>query len=190
MPSSTRTGAEVWVGPVADPFLVPITALRHTPGARRLEHRVGRLGELTVTASAVPADAEVSVDVVLGMVVGGIEASGEVRAPWRGECRRCLRPVTGELQVKVRELYRPRSVHEAGEDEETYPLSRELLDLRPLARDALLLELPLAPLCQPDCAGLCPICGSDRNEAPCQCQTGATDPRWATLDRLRGAEGR
>jgi uncharacterized protein len=50
--------------------------------------------------------------------------------------------------------------------------------------DAIFLELPLAPLCRPDCQGLCPECGADKNEAPCECP-GPVDPRWATLDALR-----
>ncbi len=129
-------------------------------------------------------DAEVDVDVVLSVVGGGIEAVGHIKAPWRGECRRCLGPVTGELDVPVRELYRPRLGDDAGEDEDTYPLSGELLDLKPLARDALLLDLPLAPLCRIDCAGLCPRCGIDRNEVACDCPAGTGDPRWAGLDAL------
>ncbi len=74
---------------------------------------------------------------------------------------------------EVRELYRPRQPsHEATRtpDEDTYPLEGDHLDLRPLVRDALLLELPLAPLCQEDCRGLCPTCGADLNLGPCECR--------------------
>jgi len=141
----------------------------------------------------------VDVEVVLSMLDGGIEVSGHVTAPWSGECRRCLRPVSGELSVGVRELYRPGTPSgRSGEavagtagnrsagDEDTYVLTGEALDLRPMARDALLLELPLAPLCRPDCAGLCPTCGADRNEEACTCAPDAGDPRWAGLDALGG----
>jgi uncharacterized protein len=58
--------------------------------------------------------------------------------------------------------------------------------LRPLVRDALLLELPLAPLCRPDCRGLCARCGADLNAGPCSC-VADRDPRWGALDALRGA---
>jgi uncharacterized protein len=51
-------------------------------------------------------------------------------------------------------------------------------------RDAIVLELPMAPLCRDDCRGLCPQCGADRNEADCGCVAPA-DPRWANLDVLR-----
>jgi len=59
------------------------------------------------------------------------------------------------------------------------------IDLAPLAREALLLELPLAPLCQAECAGLCPTCGADLNAGPCGCAGVVADARWLALDELR-----
>ena len=53
-----------------------------------------------------------------------------------------------------------------------------------MVRDALVLELPAAPLHAPDCAGLCPSCGIDRNRASCDCTTEDLDPRWAALRSL------
>jgi len=176
----------------ATAWLVPITALRRSVGSQRDEHRRGRLGALRVADAEVPPDAEVHVDVVLTAVDGGLEVAGTVRGDWAGECRRCLRPVGGELVTDVRELYRPRTEGEADDDdEETYPLGGDHLDLAPLARDALLLSLPLAPLCRDDCAGLCPVCGADLAEATCSCATADVDPRWAALDGLasRGGAG-
>jgi uncharacterized protein len=167
----------------ADPFLVPITNLRRHPGARRAEERRGRLGTLSVAGSQLPANADVVVAVVLEVAMGGIAVSGTVAAPWAAECRRCLRPIEGTIVASVRELYRPAG--KAEDEEETYLLGPDHLDLRPLARDAVLLELPLAPLCRPDCAGLCPSCGVDRNDIACGCDTRAVDPRWSPLDVLR-----
>jgi uncharacterized protein len=169
--------------------LVPVTTLRRQTGARREERRAGRVGELAVAGSVVPASAEVVAAVRLDSISGGIEVAASVVAPWRGECRRCLRPIEGQLDCEVRELYRPRAEHEAAAapdaDEDTYPLAGDFLDLRPLVRDALLLELPLAPLCQADCRGLCPTCGADLNQGTCGCASAAVDPRWAALDSLR-----
>jgi uncharacterized protein len=173
----------------ATPWLVPVTALRRTLGSQREEHRRGRLGVLRVADVVVPADCEVSVDVVLTAVDGGLEVAGHVSGDWEGECRRCLRPVGGALTTDVRELYRPRADGEADDDdEETYPLGGDHLDLAPLARDALLLALPLAPLCREDCAGLCPTCGQDLAEGACDCASSVVDPRWAALDVLGGAD--
>ena len=168
----------------AGPWLVPVTALRRAPGSRRPEHRSGPLGELRVADTYVPDHAAVDVEVVLSSILGGIEVTGTVQAPWEATCRRCLRPVGGLLEAPVRELYRPRSDAAGDDDEETYELGVDHLDLAPLARDALLLSLPLAPLCRPDCPGLCPTCGQDLAEGPCGCAPVVTDPRWAALDAL------
>jgi uncharacterized protein len=173
----------------ADPWLVPVTTLRRQPGARREERRAGRIGELSVAGSVVPASADAVAVALLDSIDGGIEVVATVRAPWEGECRRCLRPLHGELRCDVRELYRARAHEEAPDpDEDTYPLEGDHLDLRPLVRDALLLELPLAPLCRDDCRGLCPTCGADLNSGPCECPGDTTDPRWLALDVLRAPE--
>jgi uncharacterized protein len=171
----------------ARPFLINVVALRRVPGSRREEQRRGRLDGLQITGSHVPAGAAVDVDVVLEASDGGIVVAGTVNAPWVGECRRCLDEVLGELVVEVRELYEPHHrFNPAPEDEdETYPLTGDTLDLAPLARDAVLLGLPPAPLCRADCAGLCPTCGADLNAGPCECPPAAADPRWLALDALR-----
>jgi uncharacterized protein len=107
-----------------------------------------------------------------------------VIAPWAGECRRCLAPASGVLELPVRELYT-----EDGDGDETYPLADDEVDLEPLVRDAVLLELPRAPLCRPNCLGLCPTCGANRNEEACGCEA-PRDPRWGALDVLRVPTGR
>lgn len=168
----------------ADPWLVPITALRRSIGNRREEHREAPIGELKVADSLVRATTVVTADATLDAVYGGVEVTAEIAAPWEGECRRCSKPVEGVLRTHVRELYRPRSAGEAP-DEETYPLAGELLDLRLLVRDAILLDLPMAPLCRDDCKGLCPTCGADLNDGHCACPPPPGDPRWAALDQLR-----
>jgi uncharacterized protein len=69
-------------------------------------------------------------------------------------------------------------------EDELYPIVDDTIDLGPLVRDAIVLELPMAPLCREDCRGLCPQCGADRNEGDCSCAA-PKDPRWANLDVLR-----
>ena len=118
-------------------------------------------------------------DVTVEAVVGGVSVTGTVRAPWVGVCRRCLGEASGELRVPVRELST-----EDGDGDETYPLVAEVVDLEPMAHDAVLLELPQAPLCRADCLGLCPDCGADRNVEACSGKSPA-DPRWSALGALR-----
>jgi uncharacterized protein len=82
--------------------------------------------------------------------------------------------------VPVRELFET-----TPDEEDIYLLKGDQIDLEPLVRDAVLLELPQAPLCTEGCRGLCPTCGTNLNEGTCPCETEVRDPRWAALDELR-----
>ena len=175
---------------VADPFTVHVARLRRS---RQPEHVVRR-GEVALAGpmeetgidpgrSVVPTGAEVEADVTLTPFEGGIDVAGTVTAPWEGTCRRCAEPVSGELRIPVHERFADRPIA-ATADEEIYPIDDDVIDLAPLVRDSVVLELPAAPLCREDCAGLCPQCGANRNEGPCGC-VAPRDPRWANLDVLR-----
>ncbi len=163
----------------ARPFVVHVAKLRRVLGTRWHEVRSGALEDLACSGSEVPAGGLVSADVMLEAIAGGITVVGVVTAPWKGECRRCLQPASGTLHVRVRELYA-----EGGDGEDVYPLVDDQVDLEDLVHDAVLLELPIAPLCQEGCRGLCPMCGVNRNEQACRCET-PRDERWAALDVLR-----
>jgi uncharacterized protein len=132
----------------------------------------------------VPDGSLIELDVELASYPGGITVTGTVTAPWRGECRRCGGPVTGTVKAHVRERYAPAGGSDA--DEDAYLLTGDELDLEPLARDAVVLDLPLAPLCSEECLGLCPQCGTNRNLGPCTCAP-PIDPRWSALDALKDA---
>ena len=188
MPTPERAGPAATSTPVEElhrerrPFLVQVTALRKQNGATRVERREGLIPGLGAVSVTVPDDEPVVLDVTLASYPGGITADGTVAAAWQGECRRCGGPVGGRVVARVSERFAPAGGTER--DEEAYPLSGDELDLEPLARDAVLLELPLAPLCREDCAGLCPTCGANRNTESCECAP-PTDVRWAVLDALR-----
>ena len=161
-------------------LVVDVADIRNRPAARRAEHIEAVLDGLALTGSAVPAGAGVVVEVMLESVKEGILATGTVAAPWTGPCRRCLKPVAGDARAAVAELFEERAT-----EGESYPLVHDQVDLEPLAREAVLLELPQAPLCRDDCRGLCATCGADLNEGPCGCVPDDRDPRWAALDALR-----
>jgi uncharacterized protein len=163
------------------PFVVNVADLLGKPGARRREQVQGRLGEpIRVVDTEVRTEVPVVVDTLLEWVSDGLLATGTVSGAWTAPCRRCLRPVEGRLAVDFQELF---EAHPP--DGETYRLDHDRIDLEPLAREALTLDLPLAPLCAEDCRGLCPTCGADLNQAVCDCPPAGADARWAALDVMR-----
>ncbi len=172
---------------MASPFVVPAARLlREVPSTVAVAFAApfAPAEEVTSrdeTATDVPAGAEVEVAVRLESFQGGLRARGTVRAPWRGQCRRCLAPVSGVIESTVDERF---VADGTADDDLAYRFTGDEVDLSDLVRDALVLELPLVPLCRPDCRGLCPQCGVDRNVTSCDCRAPG-DPRWATLDALR-----
>jgi uncharacterized protein len=166
-----------------DPLILNVAELLRRPATRKAyELEVPAVG-LTLRGDAEVADGTpVWVDVVVESLSDGLTVNGEVRTTWTGTCRRCLGPATGPLVAEVQELYQ---VHPTSE--EAFPFDGEQLDLRPMVRELVLMELPAAPLCRDDCAGICPTCGADRSVEPCDCGGEASDPRWAGLDALRAS---
>lgn len=173
-----------------DRFVVRLTRRRRVPGHRWREVRSGSVdldGELAPKSAAdstVPPGAVVACDLTLVSTPDGVVVTGTLRAPWSGVCGRCATPVDGELLVQVRERFTRTLPREEGDLDDAYPIADDALDLLPMVRDAVVLELPLAPLCRKGCRGLCPWCGGDLNEVRCECEA-PRDPRWANLDVLR-----
>ena len=161
------------------PLMVGVADLLRSPGSHREEHLEAVLDELEVLGSVVPEGERVVLDVRLEAVNDGIVVKGVVSAPWLGECRRCLRPVEGRVAADVLEVFEDQPV-----EGETSKLDVDRIDLEPLAREAVLLELPLAPLCEDDCAGLCATCGAELRLGDCGHAVTPVDERWAALDQL------
>lgn len=159
---------------------VNVADLLRRPGQQRDASLDAVLDGLQVLGSKVPEGAQVHVEAHLESLNESVVVKGTTEAPWVGECRRCLRAVEARLSSPILEVYEPHP-----SEGETQLLQGGEIDLEPVAREAVLLELPLAPLCRDDCAGLCPRCGVDRNEVACACGTEETDPRWAGLENLR-----
>lgn len=154
--------------------------------------------DLRLELIGVPVGADVTLEVRFEAVSEGVLATGTVTAPLTGECARCLAPVTASVTAGFTELYlygherhdkhdkqdRHDRAEEEQDDGERY-LDGDLLDLEPAFRDAVVLALPMSPLCREDCPGLCAECGVPLAEAgPGHRHEEAADPRWAALKQL------
>jgi uncharacterized protein len=153
------------------------------PGEMRVVTRSVPAPEgLGVGVVEVPAGTDLELDLRLESVIEGLLVSGTVRAQAVGECVRCLDRVDLAVELPVQELFAyPDSTTAA--DEDVLQLEDDLLDLGPVLRDAVVLALPLQPVCRDDCPGLCPQCGARLADDPTH-QHEQLDPRWAALQGL------
>jgi uncharacterized protein len=105
-------------------------------------------------------------------------------------CARCLEPVPVDFGVEMEEVFVPtidmatgKSITPEEEDQALWIDEHHILDLTEVLRQNVLLELPMHVLCREDCRGLCPECGTNLNEATCDCRPDV-DPRWSSLTDL------
>ncbi|MFP4057248.1 MAG: YceD family protein [Candidatus Brocadiia bacterium] len=150
-------------------------------------------GELELSAEGVEFAAPVDVSVKLTRMQENVLAEGVARTTVRLSCSRCLEPVDLGLEGKFEALFVPdtgayaermgrRDFEWADQRVEFY--SERTIDLTNEINQALRLELPMKPLCQPHCAGLCPECGKNLNRGPCGCQPEQEDDVWAPLREI------
>lgn len=164
---------------------IDVTELRQHPGATRPVELTTLIPDIAVGEVRVPDDAPITIDLMLEGIQGGIDVTGSVSTRWIGPCRRCLDEVEGDLHLSVHEIFADEHV-----DGETYPIVRDSIDLGEMARDIVLLGLPLVPLCRPDCAGPSPeqfplVGGNSPEIGEGETTERPPDPRWAALDELR-----
>jgi uncharacterized protein len=166
---------------MANPLRVNAAELLRRPGSQKDVELQSSLVDLEVVDSSRFADdAVVDVRLRLEALTDGIVVDGELSVPWHGICRRCLIDTGGVQVSEVHELYQ-----KVVTDPEAFELVGDQLDLRDAVRELVLLDAPSTPLCRPDCAGLCPTCGTNLNDATCGCAAPPADPRWSALDALK-----
>lgn len=158
---------------------IDVRDLLEQPGAAKTVHVDEPIPGMETELVDVPEDAPVEGDLTLESVVDGIYVHGNVRGRMRMRCARCLKAFDVPFDVALAELVS----REATEDDDYRLEPDETLDPEPMVRDAVVLEMPFSPLHSPDCLGLCPICGGDRNLGECPGHE-EVDPRWSALEGL------
>jgi uncharacterized protein len=163
--------------------------LELAPGAVDFSDEVKQQGPLAVSGEAeVLHEHRGPKDIVADIRIRG-RFAGNFQVP----CARCVEPVELPLAADFDLIFRPleadadspeRSIT-AQETEIGYYLKDSLM-LEDVLREQVLLSLPVRVLCKPDCKGLCPRCGVNRNSQTCHCEEGPSDPRWKALAGLRG----
>ncbi len=182
--AQTNQGDKDW--PTRPPKLpINVADLRRRLGQRRAEPVDLVLARQTVVGSRT-TEQPIRGEVTIESIERGVSVLGHVAFGWEGDCRRCLEVTGGQLTINIDEIFQV----DAPEDSELLPLEADQVDLVPVVRDAVLLSLPLAPLCGPDCAGpdpdRYPAVTAEVREQDRAAEAAATpDPRWAALDQLK-----
>jgi len=162
--------------------------LRLAPGAVDYGEEAEQIGDLATSGSAEVLHEHRGPK----EIVADIRLRGRYSATFQIPCARCIEPVEVPVSAEFDLVFRPlgadsgapeRSIT-ASETEIGYYRNDSLL-LEDVLREQVLLALPVRTLCKPDCKGLCPHCGANRNLQPCSCEQGPNDPRWEALTGLR-----
>ncbi|HKF46846.1 MAG TPA: DUF177 domain-containing protein [Terracidiphilus sp.] len=162
--------------------------LRFKPGAINFGDEAEQTGALSVEGRAeVLHEHRGPKDIVADIRLKG-HYSGEFEVP----CARCVEPVATPLEGDFDLLFRPLGA-DAGPQERSISApeteigyyQKDSLLLEDVLREQVLLSLPVRTLCKPDCKGLCPRCGQNRNAQACTCEEGPKDPRWEALGEIR-----
>ncbi|AYN39205.1 DUF177 domain-containing protein [Streptomyces dangxiongensis] len=182
-----------------NPLVIDTHELGRRPGAlKRLTRQVDAPRDLGIQGViGVPQGAPLELELRLESVMEGVLVTGTARATAEGECVRCLEPVELELEADFQEMFsypdaddRGRVIAEPGDDaeddEDTLYIEDGLIDLESVLRDAVVLALPMQPVCQDDCPGLCSECGVRLADDPDH-HHDAVDIRWAALQGLAGS---
>jgi uncharacterized protein len=181
MPASRVAPTSLRLDPRA-PFVVATRELGRRPGSmQRLSRSAPAPTTWRLPLAEVPADAPVALELRLESVVEGVLVTGTATVDVVGQCGRCLEPLRTTIDADIQELY---GYEPDPGDDEAPVLTGDLLDLEPLVRDAVVLALPLNPVCADDCAGLCPTCG-ERLTPDIDHHHDIADPRWDALTVLQ-----
>jgi uncharacterized metal-binding protein YceD (DUF177 family) len=182
--------------PAANPWAVDLRELGRRAGSMlEVERALPAPAGWRVELIGVPEGAQVELRLRLESVMEGVLVSGEADVPVVGSCARCLEPVEDTLELDLQELfaYSGSTTEATSEEDEVRRVEGDHLDLAPMVRDAVVLALPLAPVCTDDCRGLCVGCGQRLDDLPPDHTHEVIDPRWAGLagrfDTSSGAPG-
>ena len=165
------------------PFKVNLHELPRRAGEMKSYHLAFPAPEPIGTPMlAIKAGQELKIDFKAEAVSDGVLISGRIISEAEGECGRCLDEIREEVDQDFRELFLYESRKSDNEDDdELFALDGDIADIETPIRDAVVLAMPLNPLCKPDCMGLCSECGERLERLGPDHSHEKVDPRWSGL---------
>jgi len=151
------------------------------PGAIRFDTDIAQLGDLQAAGNAEYHEAAEE-----------IRVRGEFSVPLQFTCDRCAEPFRTEIIDRFDLIYEPEPEAVAGQEIAIKHSESEIgyykwpgFELNDILEEQVLLAVPMQRLCRADCKGICPVCGQNRNEQDCSCQSSPADERWAALKNFQ-----
>lgn len=164
--------------------------------AQLLREEIGGRRSYTFNEAVLPLDENVALRGLEGSVrftrtASGVLADVEAEGVVETQCIRCLAPANAPVEISFRDEFHSvvevntgAALPKPDEDDPFFISESHLLDLGEALREYALIAMPMQPLCREDCKGLCPTCGADRNEGPCDCAEDTGDSRFDVLKKL------
>jgi len=163
-------------------FSLSLRSLKKTQGAiKEFSFQAGFDETIDNGLIALPRGRQINVEGTLESVGDGVLVTATASAELDAQCSRCLTQFTLPVEADIQELFVYPEHGREYEEEDVTPIHEEAVDLTEAIHDAIILELPLIPLCSEDCLGLCPTCGADLNADPDHSHGDAIDSRWLDL---------
>ena len=164
---------------------INVSQLLKSPIGSTRDYRVDDITEITESESRIQGE------VTLIRTDRGILVKGTLQTEVELACSRCLSSFACPLTLHIEEEYFPTTDIMTGapvllpDEPGCFTIDEHnILDLTEAVRQYALLAIPMKPLCQEDCAGLCPGCGCNLNQESCNCPAKPIDPRWSELSKL------
>jgi uncharacterized protein len=165
-------------------MFLDLNGLALRPGGRYERNYIVDVAPVTLGGTRYDVLLSDGVDVVVDRVAGGFLVNVSARVRLYGPCARCLEEVVLEVQADQQE-FAPTAKGGWEETELSAFIKDVVVDVSGLVREAVVLALPSQALCSPSCKGLCPQCGKDLNQGPCECVDNEVDERWSKLSELK-----
>lgn len=182
----------------AAPTVIDISRLHRQPGSMlEIAREIPAPEHLAVSMARVPPGSSVELELTAESVMEGVWVSGTADVDVSAECSRCLDPIEWSELIELEQLYRYPATDARGmlvgdtdgEDEDDSPeVVDDTIDIEGPLRDAVVLALPMAPLCSPDCGGICADCGERISAEEGPHDHPVADPRWSALGALLAEE--
>ncbi|MDI6799183.1 MAG: DUF177 domain-containing protein [Actinomycetota bacterium] len=172
-----------------DPFKIDISALRQQPG-ESLKFKIDEETTLSSDRDGLRLKGPLRAEFTVENIGGDFLARGQAEATVDSVCARCLKDFGYGLKVEFLQLFV--DDHLEGDDE-AISVEGDVIDLKPVIEEALILDLPFNRICDPGCPGICPVCGQDLSEKKCDCKKSEIDIRFLKLldlkDKLNSKDG-